>query len=147
MDGSELIAHLKSRKPHLEILVLTIHDAPKRIFEALEAGASGYLVKPSPAARILEAIQEVFDGGSPMSAPVARVVIRTFHQRGRDKTQLAGLTRREAEVLHLLSQGMHYKEIAARLGISPRTVGGHLQHIYEKLHVHSATEALVKRPR
>jgi DNA-binding NarL/FixJ family response regulator len=144
MSGEEFILKVRRRQPNIEILVLTIQDEPRRIFAALEAGATGYLVKPVPPAKILDALREVISGGSPMSGPIARLVIQHFHHRRSDQTALATLTGREEEILGLLAKGYRYREIAGQLGISVRTVSTHLHHIYEKLHVRSATEAAAK---
>lgn len=144
MSGVEFITAITSRQPDLKILVLTIHDNPQEIFAALEAGASGYLVKPVAPAKILEAVQELHDGGAPMSSQIARLVVRRLHQRGQSRTELEGLTPREEELLRLISQGNSSKEISTGLNISPRTVGTHLRNIYEKLHVHSRTQAVAK---
>ena len=147
---ADLVATLRrvrgSLNPSLDIdgVLLTMHDEPKRIFQALEAGASGYLIKPVAPASLLEAISEVRQGGSPMSSPIARLVIRTFHQRGSNNAQLKSLTPREDEILKFLAQGLHTSEIAAALKISKRTVGSHLHHIYEKLHVASRSQAVAK---
>jgi RNA polymerase sigma factor (sigma-70 family) len=144
MSGDQFLPLARVSASRAQILVLTIHDEPDRLFRALEAGASGYLIKSPPPARLLESILEVYSGGSPMSASIARMVIRTFHERGRAKQTLESLSPREAEVLRLLALGLRYKEIATSLGISPRTVGTHIHRIYEKLHVRSATEASLK---
>ncbi|HKX62421.1 MAG TPA: response regulator transcription factor [Verrucomicrobiae bacterium] len=143
-SGDECLRELKEKLPGLEVLVLTMHDEPKRIFKALEAGASGYLIKPVAPASLLEAISEVRQGGSPMSSPIARLVIRTFHQRGSNNAHLKSLTPREDEILKFLAQGLHTSEIAAALKISKRTVGSHLHHIYDKLHVASRSQAVAK---
>ncbi|MCW5550612.1 MAG: response regulator transcription factor [Verrucomicrobiae bacterium] len=144
MSGVEFIAAATARQPGLRILVLTIHDDPVRIFTALEAGASGYLVKPVAPAKILEAITEIHNGGAPMSSQIARLVVKTFHHRGEARSELEVLTPREDEMLRLVAQGFHSSEIAGRLGISPRTVGTHLRNIYEKLHVHTRAHAVAK---
>lgn len=139
--GDVLISEVSLRWPKIEILVLTIHDEPRRILEALEDGASGYLVKPVAPARLLEAVSDVSAGGSPMSSSIARLVIETFQERAHQRKNLAQLTAREEVILALLAQGYRYEEIAQKLGISVLTVGTHLHHIYEKLHVRSRAEA------
>ncbi|HXG49281.1 MAG TPA: response regulator transcription factor [Methylomirabilota bacterium] len=144
MAGEDSIGLLKQKLPTSEIIVLTLHDEPARIFKALQAGATGYLVKPIPPARLLEAILEVKAGGAPMSSPVARLVLRDFHQRGRTARALATLTPRESQILELLSAGHSSKEIADQLTISVRTVSTHLHHIYEKLHVASRSQAVAR---
>jgi len=144
LSGDDSLGELRQKLPALEILVLTMHDEPRRIVKALEAGASGYLIKPVSPAKLLDAIIEVRDGGSPMSSQIARLVVRTFHQRGRTNSDLQTLTAREEEILKLLSEGQHTKDIADHLKISGRTVGNHLHHIYEKLHVASRSQAVAK---
>lgn len=144
-SGEDLIRQVKARAARVEILVLTIHDTPERIFSALDAGASGYLVKVPTAERLLEAIAEVHAGGSVMSSQVARLVIERFRQARRQSAELDTLTEREAEVLNLLAHGGRYQEIARQLGVSVRTVSTHLHNIYRKLHVHSATEAAARK--
>lgn len=144
MSGEEFIRQVSVRWPQVRILVLTVHDEPRRIFDALEAGASGYLVKPVPPAKLLEAIAEAAAGGAPMSSAIARLVLATFRERGRHKHELEALTAREAEILALLAKGHRYQEIASELGIALRTVGTHVHHIYEKLHVRSRAEAAAR---
>lgn len=144
MSGEDFIRQARQRWPKLEILVLTIHDTPVRIFEALGAGATGYLVKPAAPAKILEAIVEVHAGGSPMSSQIARMVIRTFQTRSGEQHEVEQLTAREAEILALLSRGHRYQEIADQLKISVHTVTTHLHRIYEKLHVRSRGEAAAR---
>jgi DNA-binding NarL/FixJ family response regulator len=114
-QGTELISEVAVRWPKLAVLVLTIHDDPKVIFQALENGAVGHLIKPVPPARLLEAIAEAHAGGSPMSSSIARLVVRRFQERGRSRRQLESLTPREAEVLDHVTRGLETKEIAAAL--------------------------------
>lgn len=149
LSGIECVRRLKARAPRMEILMLTIETDPDRVFESLAAGASGYLVKNVPPARLLEAIDEVVRGGAPMSGPIARLVVRNFQQ-----PRVGGMggrpddedrpTAREQEVLDLIAQGLRTKEIAVRMGISPQTVQTHVRNIYEKLHVRSRTEAVLR---
>lgn len=141
MSGVDFIRAAKARRATFEILALTIHDDPTTVFASLEAGASGYLTKGEPAARILEAIREVHQHLSPMSGPIARLVVETFQRRGRTRQALEDLSRRESEILGLLARGHRYREIAVCLGISERTVNTHLYRIYQKLHVRSAVQA------
>ena len=143
-SGLDLIAELNVVHPEIEIVVLTIHDDTNRIFAALEAGASGYLVKPAAPVRILEAITEARNGGAPMSSQIARLVVKTLHERGRSKKQLDRLTLREQEILGWLAKGFRYQEIADQLGISIRTVSTHLHNIYDKLHVRSRGAATAR---
>jgi DNA-binding NarL/FixJ family response regulator len=124
--------------------MLTMYEDTDLIFKSLTAGASGYLLKRTPPARLLDAIMEVQHGGAPMSGKIARVVVQYFQQlKGPDPTTET-LTRRERELLDLLAKGHRYKEIAETLGISFDTVRAHLRNIYDKLQVRSRTEAVVK---
>lgn len=143
-SGIECLRALAPRMPHTQFLIYTMYDDDKRVFEALMAGAHGYILKNSDPARIVAAIHEVAAFGAPMSAAVARRVIGHFHTAGRTDPAVAELTGREVEVLQLLSEGLLYKEIAQRLGLSPNTVGQHVHRIYGKLHVQNRTEALRK---
>ncbi len=144
MSGLDLIRRLSEQWPALNLLVVTIHDDPYQIFRALEAGASGYLVKPVPAAKLLEAIADIHAGGSPMSSQIARLVVKSFRERGRARRDLEGLTPREEEILRLVSQGHALKHIASELKLSLSTVGTHLRNIYSKLHVNSRAQATAK---
>jgi DNA-binding NarL/FixJ family response regulator len=143
-SGLEFISELKGKQPEIAILVLTLHDDTNRIFAALEAGASGYLTKPVEPARILEALMDVHNGGAPMSSQIARLVVKTFHKRGRSTQEFDCLTLREDEILGCLAKGFSYQEIADQLGISIRTVSSHLHNIYNKLHVRSRGEATAR---
>lgn len=143
-QGLELISDVVTRWPKLAILVLTIQDDSARIFEALEAGAIGYLIKPVSPARLLEAIAEAHAGGSPMASQIARLVVKRFQQQGRSRQELDALTLRETEILERIAHGLQTKEIASELGISERTIGSHLRNIYEKLHVHSRSAAVAR---
>jgi len=142
MKGTQCVRELKQRLPGLLIVMLTVYEDSEQIFESLRAGASGYLLKRTPSAQILSAIREVCDGGSPMSNHIARKVVQFFNQQS--VPDLQSLSEREQQVLEHLSRGRLYKEIAESLGISLDTVRKHLQSIYQKLHVHSRTEAVVK---
>lgn len=144
IQGDQLIANVLVRWPKLAVLVLTIHDDPERIFQALEAGAIGYLVKPVSPARLLEAITEAHTGGSPMSSQIARLVVRRFQQQGQARHALEVLTPRETEILNHIARGLHTKEIADLLRLSERTIGSHLRNIYERLHVHSRAAAVAQ---
>jgi DNA-binding NarL/FixJ family response regulator len=143
MSGIECVGQLKLLAPGTPVLMFTVYENSDQVFEALVAGACGYLVKSTPPEKVLEAIREVRNGGSPMSSHIARKVVKYFHQVP-PENELACLSRREEEVLEQLSQGFLYKEIAARLSISIDTVRKHLNNIYSKLHVHSRTDAVVK---
>lgn len=144
-SGIECVGELKARHPDLHMLILTTYDDSDNIFQALRAGASGYILKRTSAAELARAIRDVVNGGSPMSASIARKVVAFFRKVPKKKTTVAGqLTEREAEILALLSQGLQYKEIAARLEVGVSTVRTHLHTIYVKLQVTSRTEAVVK---
>jgi DNA-binding NarL/FixJ family response regulator len=143
-SGIECVQELKTRFPKLNILMLTIEQDSRLVFEALQAGACGYLVKDVPYAKMLEAIEEVHRGGAPMSSQIARQVIQFFHHRSHTSRELETLTPREQEILRLLAEGYHDKEIAAKLGVQVRTIAAHCHNIYEKLHVHSRAAAVAK---
>lgn len=142
--GLQLISEVGARWPTLAILVLTICDDNVRIFEALEAGAIGYLVKPISPGRLLEAIAEAHAGGSPMPSQIARLVVKRFQHQGRSRQQVESLTPREAEMLEHIARGLQTKEIAELLGLSERTVGSHLRNIYAKLQVRSRAAAIAQ---
>ena len=144
VSGIECTARLKRLLPESRILILTVYKDHDQIFKALEAGANGYLLKRSSPEEIIRAIQDVKDGGAPMSAEIANMVVRSFHKRGSAASEIDSLTKREAEILAFLAQGFASKEIADRLGISYDTVCSHLGRVYEKLHVRSRTEAVIK---
>jgi len=139
MSGIEGIRKIKEKLPDIDILMLTIHNDSKKVFEALCAGACGYLIKDTPPAKLLEAIAEVHNGGAPMSSQIARMIVNSF------KTQPhAELTQRETEVLIQLCKGKSYKMIADALFISEETVRRHIKNIYRKLEVKSKSEAVAK---
>lgn len=144
MSGIESTRALKQRLPELQVLILTVYEDSEMIFESLKAGASGYLLKRTPSAKLLEAIREVHKGGSPMSSHIARRVVQYFNENRDRPPEIAQLTERERSVLELLARGQLYKEIADSLGMSIDTVRKHLQNTYHKLHVHTRTEAVVK---
>lgn len=144
MSGIECVHALKQVLPAVQMLMLTIYEDSEQIFQSLQAGASGYLLKRTPSAQLLEAIRDVRAGGSPMNSHIARKVVQYFNQRQNAAPELQTLSPREREVLDLLARGQLYKEIAGRLGVSMDTVRKHLQSIYQKLHVHSRTDAVVK---
>ena len=144
MSGIECVRELKARCPGLQIIMLTIEEDSRRVFQSLAAGAAGYLIKNLPPHKILEAIQEVHRGGSPMSSQVARMLVQTFHQRATSAKSGECLTPREQEILALISKGYRSKEAAEVLKISTHTVETHLRNIYEKLHVRSRSEAVAK---
>jgi DNA-binding NarL/FixJ family response regulator len=144
ISGIECVSKLKNQLPQLQVLMITTYEDSDMIFRSLRAGASGYLLKKMPRAKLIEAIEEVHAGGAPMSVPVARKVVEHFHQIQQPASDRDKLTKREQEVLALLAKGHRYKEIMDELGISLGTLRTHLAHIYEKLHVQSRTEAAVK---
>jgi DNA-binding NarL/FixJ family response regulator len=143
INGIECVKQLKLMCPDTQFIMSTVYEDDENIYESLKAGATGYLLKKTVPSRILEAIAEVHDGGSPMSAQIARRVIASF-QKGDGIEESELLTVREKEILKNLSEGLRYKEIAAKLKISIETVRTHARRIYEKLHVQSRTEALNK---
>jgi DNA-binding NarL/FixJ family response regulator len=144
MSGMACTRRLKDVCPSIQILILTVYEDNKRVFGALKAGASGYLLKRADPADILSAIQEVKQGGAPMSSQIARQVVQSFREDARDIPKVEGLSEREEEILQQLSKGYSTKEIADRSSVSVNTVRTHLQHIYDKLHVRSRTEAVLK---
>ncbi len=144
MSGIEGVRRLKMLHPDMNILMLTVYEENEKIFDSLCAGASGYLLKKTPPARILEAIGEVHSGGAPMSASIARKVLDLFKTVAPPPLPEVNLTAREREILEHLVRGSSYKIIAGNLFISLDTVGSHVRHIYEKLHVHSKSEAVAK---
>jgi DNA-binding NarL/FixJ family response regulator len=144
ISGIECIGQLKSVVANTQFMIFTIYENDENIFNALEAGASGYLLKKTPMPQITEALKELHAGGSPMSALIARKIVQRFHTPKKKNEQLEQLTAREQEVLTWLSEGLLYKEIAVRLSISTGTVKQHIHHIYEKLHVGNKTEAINK---
>jgi len=144
MSGIEGIRELRARYPDIPILALTVYDDDDRIFDALCAGASGYLLKNTPPARLLECLREAAAGGAPMSPEVARRVVRLFREFRPPEKASYRLTQQESELLKLLVEGHHYKTAADKMGISVNTVAFHLKNIYSKLQVHSKTEAVAK---
>jgi DNA-binding NarL/FixJ family response regulator len=144
MSGIDGIRALKSRFPRLLVLVLTIYDDDERIFEAMCAGACGYLLKKTPPARLLESIREVAEGGAPMSREVARRVIELFRAMRPPEHVDYHLTPHETRLLKMLVEGHNYKTAAAELRVSINTISFHIRHVYEKLQVHSRTEAVAK---
>ncbi|CAN5687240.1 two-component system response regulator CasR [soil metagenome] len=144
MNGIECIRRLKILHPRMQMMVLTVYDNPDNIFNALKAGATGYLLKTTPPDKIIDAISDVYHGGSPISSQVARKVIEAFALVGKTNEYFQQLTRREQEILEELSKGFRYKEIADKLFVSLETVRTHISNIYEKLQVNSRVEALKK---
>ena len=145
MSGIEATIQVKDSHPDIDVIMLTVHDDDKKIFDALQAGASGYLLKNASPDDLCRAIFEVRAGGAPMSAEIARLVVEAFHRpASSEASQAFNLSKRETEIVQLVARGLANKEIAAELSISVETVRVHLKHIYEKLHVRSRTEAAMK---
>jgi DNA-binding NarL/FixJ family response regulator len=143
MSGIDCVAKLKALRPELLIVMLTVYADSDKIFQSLEVGAAGYLLKQTPPVEILQAITDVHAGGSPMSNAIARKVVQ-FFQRRKSTNETESLSKREMELLTHLAKGFQYKEIAEAMSISVPTVRAHIRNIYEKLQVHSRTEAVVK---
>ncbi|MCP3928606.1 MAG: response regulator transcription factor [Bacteroidetes bacterium] len=143
VDGIQGVERIKTKLPDIKILMHTVFDDNDKLFSCLKAGADGYLLKKTSPAKLLEALQDIYTGGAPMSPGIARRVLLTFHQL-KSATEKYRLTKREKEVLYLLTEGYTYKAIAAECHISMDTVSTHLRHIYEKLHVNCGTEAVAK---
>jgi DNA-binding NarL/FixJ family response regulator len=145
ISGIECTLRLKEAMPDLSVLILTVYEDEEKIFQALQAGASGYILKRSRPSEVARAVLEMLDGGAPMTSTIARKVVASFRKTpaGKDAGK-AGLSRRETEVLQNLSRGASNKMIADELCITVETVRWHLKQIYGKLHVHGRTEAAVK---
>ena len=144
MNGIECVAKLKQQLPKTQVLMLTTYEEGDLIFDSLRKGASGYLLKNMPPSELIQAIEQVHAGGAPMSMQIARKVVSHFQQIKMPQSDMEKLTKREQEILALLAKGYLYKEIADQLGVSLSTVRAHLHTVYEKLHVQSRTEAVVK---
>lgn len=145
--GIDAVRVLKPRMPDTNFMMCTVYEEDEKIFEALSAGASGYILKKTDPSRMLEAIRELYEGGAPMSSQIARKVVAAFRLK-ENETTVAGeldlLSAREKEILELLARGLMYKEIATQLFLSPETVRKHVYHIYEKLHVNNRVAAVNK---
>lgn len=144
MNGIECIRQIKNKVPKTQFMMFTVYENDEKVFEALKAGASGYLLKNTGLVQMIEALKELHVGGSPMSANIARKLVSLFHQEEAKTTPVEALSNRENEILVLLSKGLLYKEIADKLSISVGTVRQHIHKIYEKLHVQNRTEAINK---
>ena len=146
--GIDCVRELKPVMPSTNFMMCTVYEEDEKIFEALNAGASGYILKKTAPGKLLEAIRELYQGGAPMSSQIARKVVAAFQKNttapGTSDHDLATLSNREKEILELLSRGLMYKEIAAALFISQETVRKHVYHVYEKLHVSNRVEAVNK---
>jgi len=144
MNGVECVRQLKSALPKLQVLMLTVYEDSDSLFKSFRAGASGYLLKRTASARLLEAIKDVHEGGSPMTPQLARRVVQFFSAPLQEDSSFSRLTPGEREFLDQLANGYTYKEIADRMKITIDTVRSYVRTVYEKLHVHSRTEAVVK---
>ncbi|MFM2326684.1 MAG: hypothetical protein RIR31_886 [Bacteroidota bacterium] len=148
ISGIEVVRDLKPLHPEILFMMCTIYEDDEQIFEALSAGASGYILKKTPPAKLLEGIIELMEGGSPMSSQIARKVVAAFQNKKTsqqaNELKLEMLSRREKEILEMLSKGMLYKEIADNMFISIETVRKHVYHVYEKLHVDNRVQAVNK---
>ncbi|MEO7098636.1 MAG: response regulator transcription factor [Luteolibacter sp.] len=144
MSGIECTARIKELLPETRILVVTASDDEELVFHALEAGADGYLLKHSSPAEVVQALDDILRGGMPMTSGIARKVAEFFHKKGEERRQLVRLSHRETEVLELIAAGYVNKEIADKLSLTVQTVRSYLKTIYEKLHVHSRAEAVLK---
>lgn len=146
-SGIDCVRILKPQIPSTNFMMCTVYEEDEKIFEALSAGASGYILKKTAPVKLLEAIRELYQGGAPMSSQIARKVVAAFQNKpvsAETVAQLDQLTNREKEILEQLSRGLMYKEIANQLFLSPETVRKHVYHIYEKLHVNNRVEAVNK---
>jgi len=144
MSGIECTFRLKALLPQTQIVILTAMDDQELVFMALEAGADGYLLKRTKPSELRAALLNVLSGGVPMTSQIARRVIESFRQKARERDQDLGLSVREEQILMLISQGHSNKVIADKLEVSPETVSSHIKHVFDKLHVNSRTEAVVR---
>ena len=144
MSGIECIRSIKDRCPKSQFLMFTVYENDEKVFEALKAGASGYLLKKTAPSKIIDCLKELFNGGSPMSSNIARKLVTNFQSRESPSLASLLLSPRENEILELLSKGLLYKEIGDKLTIATGTVRQHIHKIYEKLHVQNRTEAINK---
>jgi DNA-binding NarL/FixJ family response regulator len=144
MNGIECIRQIKDKIPRTQFMMFTVYENDEKVFEALKAGASGYLLKNTGLVQLIESLKELHNGGSPMSSNIARKLVTLFRSEQKETKNLDVLSNRENEILQLLAKGLLYKEIADQLSISVSTVRQHIHHIYEKLHVQNRTEAINK---
>ena len=144
MDGVQCVRQLKEACPKIQFLMLTVYEESERIFNSLQAGARGYLLKRTAMEELLEAIQQVMDGGTPLTDHIARKIVHYFNQLGTRASTLESLSPRETKVLEMLAQGLSYKEAADSLTLSIHTIRMNVRHVYHKLHVHSRAEAVAK---
>lgn len=144
MSGIEGVRRLKPMWPDAQFVMLTVYEDADHVFEALEAGATGYLLKQTPRSELLASIKDVYAGGSPMTSNIARRVVQAFHPQDATAPESAKLSQRECEVLELLARGYLYKEITDSLNVSRGTLNTYIRRTYEKLHVHSRAQAVAK---
>lgn len=144
MNGIECIREIIGKVPNTQFMMFTVYENDEKVFEALKAGATGYLLKNTGLVQMIEALKELYNGGSPMSANIARKLVKVFNDHEKNTPVVDVLSQRENEILQLLSRGLLYKEIAEQLHISTNTVRQHIHKIYEKLHVQNRTEAINK---
>jgi DNA-binding NarL/FixJ family response regulator len=142
LNGIECVRSLKPRLPDTQFVMLTVYDDSAHIYDALSAGATGYLLKRTPREDLITALREVHAGGSPMSSDIARKVVQSFRKPNQKMRAADKLSKRESEVLALLAQGYLYKEIATAMGVSVPTVNSFIRRIYEKLHINSRGQAV-----
>ena len=145
MSGIQCVAELKKILPEVQVIMVTVYEDSDRLFKALKAGASGYLVKSGPPEQLIAAIRDVFAGGAPMSGHIARKVVQHFHLMGPAPTEAENLSPREQQVLDLLAMGFIYKEIGSKLDIGTETVRTYVKNICQKMHVRGRLEAVAKR--
>jgi len=143
-DGIKTVAEMKQVKPKVQYLMCTSFDEPEKTFESLCAGATGYLLKNCSPEILYKSVKEIYVGGSPMSPQIARLVVSSFNQKQKASAEYENLTEREKEILQFLAKGYQYKEIATKLFLSIETIRTYVRHIYEKLQVHTRTDALNK---
>ena len=144
MNGIECIRQVKGKSPGTQFMMFTVYENDEKVFEALKAGASAYLLKNTGLLQLSEALKELYNGGSPMSSNIARKLVTVFRDQQHNPASIEALSPRENEILLLLSKGLLYKEISDQLSISTGTVRQHIHKVYEKLHVQNRTEALNK---
>ena len=144
MNGIECISRIKTKESKIQFMMFTVYETDEKVFEALKAGASGYLLKNTGLIQIIESLKELYQGGSPMSSNIARKLVTTFQRKENIQINNLLLSPRENEILNFLARGLLYKEIAEQLSISTGTVRQHIHKIYEKLHVQNRTEAINK---
>lgn len=144
MNGIDCIKQIKDKTPVTQFMMFTVYENDEKVFEALKAGASGYLLKNTGLIQLVESLKELYTGGSPMSSSIARKLVSVFRDREKEARPVQALSDRENEILQLLAKGLLYKEIADQLSIATNTVRQHIHKIYEKLHVQNRTEAINK---